>query len=190
MGRGAFAGPLVTAGVILKPIENSNPEATTHLFSLQINDSKLVSEKKRKEIKEAVSDFVLFSTVQFVPIEIINKQGIGFANKMGFNLIAQAIQNNFKNHSVYFLTDAFKIPEVPDSKQKNIIRGDSSSISIALASIFAKIARDEYMKTLGLEVQEYGFEKHKGYGTLFHRQMIQKYGASTHHRTDFIERYV
>ncbi len=186
VGRGAFAGPLVAAGVVLKPAANF----LNDLLSLGINDSKLLSEKKRHEILENSKDFILFSHVEFIPIEVINKQGIGVANKMGFLNVSHAIQNFAKNVSMFFLTDAFKIPEIPQAKQKNIIRGDSTSISIALASIIAKVERDEYMKKLGNEFTSYGFEKHKGYGTSYHREMILKHGASVHHRTDFISAYI
>lgn len=188
VGRGAFAGPLVAAGLVLQPIKDL--DKISKLLSLKINDSKLLSEKKRREVLENAKDFILFSHVEFIPIEVINKEGIGFANKMGFLNVAHAIQNLAKNASMFFLTDAFKIPHVPQDKQKNIIRGDSTSISIALASILAKTERDNYMKKLADEFSLYGFEKHKGYGTLHHREMILKYGASIHHRTDFIASYI
>lgn len=188
VGRGAFAGPLVAAGLILKPTQDLGK--ISELLSLRINDSKLLSEKKRHEVLQNSQDFILFSHVEFIPIETINKEGIGFANKMAFTNVARAIQDFAKNASLFFLTDAFRIPDIPQDKQKNIIRGDSTSVSIALASILAKTKRDNYMKDLANKFNVYGFEKHKGYGTSYHREMILKHGASIHHRTDFIANYI
>ncbi|MGE5042097.1 MAG: ribonuclease HII [Candidatus Levyibacteriota bacterium] len=184
VGRGCFAGPLVVGAVVLKPINHSDYSA---ILSLGIQDSKLLSPKKRKKIKEAAQPFILFQTVEFIPVEAINKQGLGYANKLGFQLAAKKILKMDKR--VFFLTDAFKIPEIEISKQKNIIRGDSTSVSIALASILAKLERDSYMEKLSLEFPDYGFEKHKGYGTLFHRKAINTYGLSPHHRTEFCKKY-
>lgn len=191
VGRGSFAGPLVAAGVILKPITDSS--TLKYLFSFKINDSKLVTKRNREMIAKCVQELILFSTVQYISTDIINDLGIGTANKMAFQRVADDILSKVqspKTNGIIFLTDAFKIPEVSVDKQKNIIRGDSTSVSIALASIIAKVNRDTYMEKLGLEFPQYAFEKHKGYGTPLHRQMIKLHGASPHHRTEFIKNYI
>ena len=93
---------------------------------------------------------------------------------------------NFIN--VHCLIDAFKIPSI--SRQTAIIHGDRLSVSIAAASILAKVERDKLMSNLALEFPNYGFEAHKGYGTLFHRNALKKFGPSIHHRTKFISKYI
>lgn len=174
----------MVGAVVLKPIRGIAKE----LIELGIQDSKLLSPKRRKEISEASQKFILYKAIQFIPVDLINNKSMGYANKLGFQLAAQEILKNDRN--VFFLTDAFKIPEVESNLQKNIIRGDSTSISIALASILAKLERDAYMKQLSAEFPDYGFERHKGYGTAMHRSMIKKYGVCPHHRTDFVKHYI
>jgi ribonuclease HII len=186
VGRGSFAGPLVAAGVILKPIDYSDYSAISTILSAGINDSKLLSPSKRAEVVKNVQDYILFSTVQYVSVLEINKFGIGKVNKLAFSKVAQSI----RQREVFFLTDFFPIPKIPKSKQKNIVSGDQISISIALASIIAKLERDKYMEELSTEFPEYGFQKHKGYGTRLHRTSISEYGLCEIHRTEFVKNYV
>ncbi len=104
-----------------------------------------------------------------------------------------------KSLKLYALVDGFEIPDKMFSpavakamagKQKGIIRGDSRSISIAAASIIAKVERDKVMTDLSAKYPEYGFEAHKGYGTLNHRNALKEFGPSFSHRTQFIARYI
>lgn len=186
VGRGSFAGPLVAAGVILKP--NLSQKHITRLLSLGINDSKLLSTAKRKEVIKSVQEFMLGLSIQFISVDLINEKGIGFANKIAFKKVAHELLSTHPN--LHFLTDCFPIPEISNDNQTNIIRGDQTSISIALASIIAKVQRDTYMENLSAEFPEYGFEKHKGYGTKLHREIIQNRGLSSAHRTDFCRNYL
>lgn len=191
VGRGSFAGPLVVAGVILHPI--TDPSTLKFLLSFGINDSKLISAKKRKMLKNITQEYILYTSIQSIDVDIINEKGIGKANKLGFQRVAQDLIISAKSLSrleLFFLTDAFQIPEVDTTRQKNIIRGDSTSITIALSSILAKIQRDTYMEELGITFPQYGFEKHKGYGTKFHREKIKELGACMHHRTEFVKHYI
>lgn len=187
VGRGCFAGPLVIGAVILKP--TSDPKVIKKLLSLGINDSKLLSPKKRKLIYTLSKEFIDYSLVQFISVEEINAIGIGDANKKGFNDIAYNVLE-FKKRDIFFLTDAFKISEIAPIQQQNIIRGDSVSVSIALASIIAKVERDSFMENLAKDHPSYGFEKHKGYGTLYHRKKLQELGPSIYHRDQFIRNYI
>lgn len=186
VGRGSFAGPLVIGGVILKPVTHKFD--IKELLSLGINDSKLLSSNKRALILKLAQEYILYSCYQYISVELINEKGIGEANKRGFQTISELVSQKTKD--VFFLTDAFTIPGVSSSKQKNIIRGDATSISIALASIVAKEERDRYMKELALTFPSYGFEKHKGYGTKFHRTSLKEYGPCAHHRNEFIKNYI
>lgn len=190
VGRGAFAGPLTAAGIILKPINHSDYATISALLSLGINDSKLIKSATRKEIIKSAQKYILTSVVESISVEQINELGIGIVNKMAFSNIAKKLKNRAKNNDIFFLTDCFPIPEVPESCQKNIIHGDQISISIALASIIAKVHRDTYMEGLSVKFPEYGFEKHKGYGTKFHRDIIKTSGITPHHRSKFVARYV
>ncbi len=188
VGRGCFAGPLVSAGVILKPVKDLSLQK--YILSFGINDSKLVSIKKRKMLKEVTQEFILFSTIKYISVDIINEKNIGSANKLAFNMVAQETLDFARDQNIVFLTDAFKITSVPQELQKNIIRGDKTSISIALASILAKVERDTFMENLSIEFPGYGFEKHKGYGTKLHRELLKTKGASIHHRTEFVKHYI
>lgn len=188
VGRGSFAGPLVAAGVILKP--NLSKKEITNLLSFGINDSKLVKTAKRKEVIKCVQEYILFSTIQHISVSIINAQGVGFANKLAFSEVAKSMNHELRTENIFFLTDCFPILEVESSSQNNIIRGDQISISIALASILAKVERDTYMEKLSSDFPDYGFHLHKGYGTKLHREKLQIYGSSLHHRSKFIARYI
>lgn len=190
VGRGSFAGPLVVGAVILKPITHKFD--LKELLSLGINDSKLLSPRKRSLILKCAQEYVLRSLYQYISVDIINEKGIGEANNMGFEQVAQAIlfQGRTLEKNIFFLTDAFTIPGIDTTRQKNIIRGDATSISIALASIIAKVERDSYMEKLSLDFPFYNFAKHKGYGTKYHRAMIKEHGPCVQHRTDFIKNYI
>lgn len=203
VGRGAFAGPLVVGAVILKPIQQFNNSAIKQLYSIGINDSKLLTSDRRKLILKLAQEFILYSQLQYISCDKINEKGVGFANKLGFELVAKKIslkgrtfgknaksdtpkRSDLKERKIFFLSDAFKIPKVSLDVQKNIVRGDTLSISIALASILAKVTRDSYMEKLSVKFPSYGFERNKGYGTLFHRESIKTQGPNIHHRTAFI----
>lgn len=182
VGRGAFAGPVAVGGVIF----NSNLASNKDFLSLGINDSKKLTPKKRESLAKIISSISSFSHISFISVTTINEIGIGKATMLAMQEVAQVLSQKIKNP--FLLIDAFEIPKF--NHQKGIIRGDSLSISIASASIIAKVARDKFMIELGEEVKDYGFEKHKGYGTAFHRNAIKTYGASSHHRTAFCRNYI
>jgi len=176
VGRGCFAGPVVTASVIFPPFTVfSDP------FFAFINDSKKVTEKRRVLLAEKIKEVALSISVSESPVERINTQGIAKATQESF-------LQTLKIHTIspdFVLVDAFEVHGFEKIKQKPLIHGDSLSISIAAASIVAKVYRDNLMKKLSLTVPEYGFDIHKGYGTLLHRENIKKFGLSKHHRTSF-----
>lgn len=188
VGRGSFAGPLVVCATALKPIEKSSE--VKKLLSLGINDSKLVSGKNRELIYNLAQEFMLFSSLHYISVDIINEKKMGFANKKGFELAAKSVSQKLKNDKIFFLTDYFKIPRINNDRQKNIVRGDSISLSIALASILAKVERDRFMTEIAKVYKLYGFEKNKGYGTFFHRSSLKQYGPSPIHRAEFIRNHI
>lgn len=178
VGRGAFAGS-VGVGAVMFP-QNLKPKDKKYLLSLGINDSKKLSPKKRSELSYVLKQLCTYE-LAFIDVLTINKIGIGKATTLGMQKVAEKISKNTLNP--YLLIDAFKIPGFDN--QQGIIRGDCLSISIAAASIIAKVERDALMVGLSLQYKKYGFERNKGYGTKFHRDNIYKFGLSNQHRTVF-----
>lgn len=172
VGRGCLAGPLVAGAVIFQadtiPIQG-------------IADSKLLTPIKRKDLESKIKNSALNWAIAEVSPDIIDKRGIVAATQFAFY---QAVKK-LKQKCDFFLIDAFPLKFIPISKQKAIISGDKISASIAAASIIAKVYRDSLMEKLHWDFPSYGFDKHKGYGTLFHRQMIKKFGLSSIHRKSF-----
>lgn len=166
-GRGPLAGPMVVAGVVL-PIGYSHSE---------INDSKQLSEKKRNSLFSLIMRDALEVIIIFVDEKTIDRENVYQAAKQAMTKIAeQSISNSI-------LTDAMPIE---CAKQvQSIIKGDSKSISIAAASIIAKVVRDTKMRHLDQQYPLYGFAKHKGYGTKEHIRAIAMYGILTIHRQSF-----
>lgn len=176
VGRGAFAGPVVAAAVIFPPKIKFNDQLLS-----EINDSKLVPAKKRILLSDAIKNEALCYSIAEVGLDIINEKGIGKAAKIAFQ---QAI-DGLCHAPEYCLIDAFTLDSFTHHKQKAIIKGDRISISIAAASIIAKVYRDTLMEEYHAHYKEYNFLENKGYGTSFHREMIGKYGLSPLHRTSF-----
>jgi len=175
VGRGAFAGPLVAAAVILP----------TNFKANGIIDSKLLSAQKREELSKYIIENAINYYVSEISVEYINEHGIGKANNTAF---LDCI-NNFINID-HILVDGFKIKDFEDNKQTAIVHGDSISVSIAAASIIAKVYRDNLMVNFHNKYPEYNFLENKGYGTKLHREAIRKQGLSKIHRTSFkLEKY-
>lgn len=172
VGRGCFAGPLVAAAVILPP---------EFLDKDEVNDSKLLSPKKRLDLSVKIKDQAVCYSLAEVSVEIINKIGIAEATQYAFY---QAV-NDLKKSPDYILIDAFYIKRIDKNKQKPIVHGDRKSISIAAASIIAKVYRDGLMQEFALQYPLYDFSTNKGYGTDKHREAIKSFGLSDLHRKCF-----
>lgn len=185
VGRGAFAGPVGIGGVVFPPSLSESEKQK--LLSLGINDSKKLSPKKREYLSEIIKEECLSYNISFINVETINRIGIGKATYMGMQQVTKSINYKLRTTNLYLLIDAFEIPGL-NLPQKGIIRGDSLSISIAAASIIAKVERDRLMEQLSAKFPNYGFEKHKGYGTQFHRNEIKKHGMTKQHRVVFCEK--
>jgi ribonuclease HII len=170
VGRGAFAGPLVAASVILPKNFRING----------IRDSKLLTPSKRELLSNYIIENALFYSISEIDVNFINKFGVGKATHKAFlNSI-----NSLKEKCDFVLVDGFRIKNYKEN-QKAIIHGDLLSVSIAAASIIAKVYRDNLMRNLHLQYLEYNFLENKGYGTKFHREALKKYGLSDIHRTSF-----
>ncbi|MEI4768595.1 ribonuclease HII [Psychrobacillus sp. FJAT-51614] len=169
-GRGPLAGPVVTAAVVLK-------RNTDDLIGL--NDSKQLSKKKRNELATKIKNNALSYSIHFQSVEKIDELNIYEATKQS---MTESVLSLKESPSIV-LVDAMKLPI--DMETHSIIKGDAMSLSIAAASILAKTARDNYMDQLHEQFPQYLFNKHAGYGTKQHVELIYKYGPTIHHRKTF-----
>ena len=184
VGRGAFAGPVVTAAVIFPKTVLVNP----HPFIKEINDSKLLLPKKRDELAGFIQSASLVSAISSVSVGVINKIGILKASYVSFREVIKDACEQIGSEKRYVLCDGFLIPHVRKigkSKQKAIIKGDRKSVSIAAASIIAKVYRDSLMIKYHKKFNAYNFYDNKGYGTKEHRESIRQFGLTRLHRTSF-----
>lgn len=169
VGRGPLAGPVVTAAVILP----------ADFYLPGLNDSKKLSEQKREEYFEIIQASATAIGVGMIHVDEIDRINIFEATKKAMKaaIIDLNVQPDF------LLIDAVKL-NTPYPHEA-IIKGDGKSISIAAASIIAKVTRDRLMSDIGEEYPEYGFAKHMGYGTKEHLAAIQKFGITPYHRKSF-----
>lgn len=174
-GRGPLAGPVVAGAVIL-------PKDAEILY---LNDSKKLSEKKREELYGEITEKALAWAVGYASPARIDEINILQAT---YEAMREAIQGLSVKPQI-LLNDAVRIPKV-DIPQVPIIKGDAKSVSIAAASILAKVTRDRLMKEYDKVMPEYGFAGHKGYGSGAHIEAIQKYGPSPIHRKTFITHFI
>ncbi|MBO5551968.1 MAG: ribonuclease HII [Lachnospiraceae bacterium] len=171
VGRGPFAGPVVAAAVIL-------PKDHEIYY---LNDSKLLSETRRKELSELIKREAVCYAIGQVEAERIDEINILQAT---YEAMREAIKKLDKKPDI-LLNDAVTIPGV-DIRQVPIIKGDAKSASIAAASIIAKVFRDELMVRYAEQYPEYNFASNKGYGSQEHRDAIARYGMCPIHRRSFI----
>ena len=174
-GRGPLAGPVVAAAVILNPDDPIR----------YVNDSKQLSEKRREELFEEIMSRAVSVGIGIESPETIDEINILQAD---YAAMRKAI-SELQPAPQIILNDAVTIPEVK-LHQVPIIKGDAKSLSIAAASIIAKVTRDRMMYDLDTLYPEYGFAKHKGYGTAEHIAAIRKYGPCPVHRLSFIGNFI
>ena len=175
VGRGPLAGPVVAGAVIL-------PKDCDILY---LNDSKQLSEKKREELYALIMEKALATGLGVVSPERIDEINILQAT---YEAMRQAI-GKLKCQPRLLLNDAVTIPGV-SIKQVPIIKGDAKSISIAAASIIAKVTRDRMMVEYDRTYPQYGFASNKGYGAKAHIEAIKKFGPTPIHRRSFIGNFV
>lgn len=184
VGRGCFAGPVVAGCVVF----DRNTIATFKGGSLQgINDSKKLGAKRREVADKWIRKNAEAYGIGQASASQINRLGIKKATEVAFR---KAIKN-CEVQIDYLLIDAFYIPYVKGLRRRNqkaIIKGDTKSLSIAAASIIAKVHRDKLMTNLSekRKYKKYKWDKNKGYGTKEHQKMIRKYGISNLHRTKYV----
>ncbi|MCK8816552.1 ribonuclease HII [Natroniella sulfidigena] len=169
-GRGPLAGPVVAAAVIL-------PEDT---LILGVDDSKKLSEKKREELFAVIQEKALGIGVGIVDSQTIDRINILQAT---YQAMREAVAD-LEQVPDYLLIDAEHLPET-DLAQAAITEGDSNSVSIAAASIIAKVTRDRILVDYDQQFPEYNLAQHKGYGTQKHIQALREHGPTPIHRTSF-----
>ncbi|RDU22930.1 ribonuclease HII [Anaerosacchariphilus polymeriproducens] len=175
VGRGPLAGPVVAGAVIL-------PSDCEILY---LNDSKKLSEKKREELYDIIMKDAVSVGIGYVSPQRIDEINILQAT---YEAMREAIQKLEKRPDI-LLNDAVTIPKV-NIKQVPIIKGDAKSVSIAAASIVAKVTRDRLMEEYHKILPEYGFDSNKGYGSSQHIEALKKFGPSPIHRETFIKNFV
>lgn len=186
-GRGPLCGPVVTACVVL-------PENETILW---LNDSKKLSEKKREELFPEIMEKALAYGIGMSSPERIDQINILNATleamKDAYHLCAAMLEERIgaeAHGSHLILVDGNKrIPGISE-EQKTVVSGDAKCPSISAASILAKVTRDHLLEEYDKEWPEFGFSRHKGYGTKEHIEALKKYGPLPIHRTSFIGKFV
>ncbi|MBQ7740139.1 MAG: ribonuclease HII [Eubacterium sp.] len=171
-GRGPLAGPVYAAAVIL-------PEG--HIIE-GVNDSKKISEKKRELLFDKIKEEALYYSIASASEKEIDELNILNATYLAMKRAVEGLEIK----ADYAMIDGNRMPPL-DIDGETIIKGDAKSASIAAASILAKVSRDRYMLKMAEIYPEYQFEKHKGYGTKLHYEMLDKYGESPIHRKTFLK---
>ena len=171
-GRGPLAGPVCAAAVIL-------PD--NHIIE-GVNDSKKLSEKKREALYDVIKDEALAYSIAFADEKEIDEINILQATYLAMKRAVDELEIK----ADYALIDGNRMPPL-DIDGETVVKGDAKSESIAAASILAKVTRDRYMLEMAEKYPQYQFEKHKGYGTKLHYEMLDKYGESEIHRKSFLK---
>ena len=174
-GRGPLCGPVVAGAVILKEDE----------VIIGINDSKKISEKKREKLFDEINEKAIAVSVGIVWQDEIDEINILNATKKAMKMAVE----NLKIKPDYCLIDGNQKVNL-DINYETVIKGDMLSESIAAASIIAKVTRDRMLIEDDKKYPEYGFAKHKGYGTKAHIEAIKKYGLCDLHRKTFCKKFV
>lgn len=170
-GRGPLAGPVVAAAVIL-PAGYELPG---------LNDSKKLTAKKREALYEALmADKTVQKCIAQATVEEIDELNILRATHLAMRRAAEGLPGGVD----FCLIDGLPVPGFP-LPSRSIVKGDARCLSIAAASILAKVWRDHYMQELHRQFPVYGFDRHAGYGTKAHMQAIREHGATIHHRRTF-----
>lgn len=170
-GRGPLAGPVCAAAVIL-------PENT---IIEEVNDSKKLSEKKREALFDVIKEQALSYSIAFASVEEIEEMNILNATMLAMKRAVEGLDVK----ADYAMIDGNRLPNL-DIDSEFIIKGDAKSMSIACASILAKVSRDRLLYKYAEEFPEYSFDKHKGYGTKVHVEALKKYGPCKYHRLSFL----
>lgn len=174
VGRGPLAGPIVACAVVLDLYDLEN-------IILEINDSKVLSEKKREELSSIIKTKALSYSISELSNKDIDSKGIAYCN----NQVFIDACNGLKVNPELVLSDGYLIKNF-NIDNKFVVKGDKKSASIACASIVAKVYRDNLMKKYNIEYPNYDFDKNVGYGTKTHIDALKSKGITSIHRKTFL----
>ena len=172
-GRGPLAGPVCAAAVIL-------PSDT---IIEGVNDSKKLSEKKREMLFDIIKEQALSYCIAFATVEEIEEYNILNATMLAMKRAVEGLEIK----ADYAMIDGNRLPPL-DIAGECIVKGDAKSMSIACASILAKVSRDRLLYEYAKEYPQYHFDKHKGYGTKLHTQALKEFGLCPYHRVSFLKK--
>ncbi len=175
VGRGCWAGPVLAAAVVLPQAVLERPELLAGA-----DDSKALTALQRERLAERILALADGWAIGAIPAHVIDTHGILPATRLAM----QVALLRLPQPADALLIDAVRIADWP-CPQRSLIKGDARCLSIAAASIIAKVARDRLMAALGCRWPTYGFERHKGYGTAVHARALRAYGPSEQHRRSF-----
>ena len=184
VGRGPLAGPVSVCSVIMSKETYTKMKRSRKFQGL--HNSKALSEKQREEWSQKIHQWKREGLLNFsyasLPAKQIDKKGIAVAIRA---CLSRTLKNLKVKTSDQILLDGSLFAPQQFVNQKTIIKGDEKESIISLASIVAKVRRDNFIKKISSKYPEYGLEQHKGYGTLHHRKAIKKHGMSELHRKSF-----
>ena len=172
-GRGPLCGPVCCAAVILKD----------DFCCEEINDSKKISEKNREKLFDVIIENCISYSVVFVDAQTIDKINILNASLLGMK---QAVKELSLTPDLV-IVDGNKVPPEMETATRAVVKGDAKSMSIAAASILAKVSRDRYMQQLHEQYPQYRLDKHKGYPTKLHYELLAEYGIQDFYRKTFLK---
>ena len=172
-GRGPLAGPACAAAVILPP----------NTIIDGVNDSKKLTEKKRETLFDVIKETAVSYCIAYASVEEIESINILNATMLAMKRAVEGLEVK----ADYAMIDGNKMPPL-DIDGETIVKGDAKSMSIACASILAKVSRDRLLYEYAKEYPQYQFDKHKGYGTVAHREAILEYGPCPYHRMSFLKK--
>ena len=175
-GRGPLCGPVCAAAVVLPP----------ELEIEGLNDSKKLSEKKREQLFSVICENAVAYGVGFASVEEIEELNILNATYLAMKRAYEAAGMD----ADLVLVDGNRLPPDIPAKMRYVIKGDALSASIAAASILAKVSRDRVLYELDAQYPQYGFAKHKGYGTAAHYDALREFGVSPVHRRSFLKKFL
>lgn len=182
VGRGPLAGPVVAAAVVLPK----------DFDVLGINDSKKVTEKKREELFPIIKEKAVAYGIGIADEKIIDEINILEATKLAMKIaieeLNKSLEEKFQHGIEHILIDALTLEDI-DIPQTGIVKGDAKSVSIASASILAKVTRDHMMIEYGEKYPGYAFESNKGYGTKAHYEGLENKGVCPIHRMSFLKKF-
>jgi len=175
-GRGPLAGPVSAGAVVIDENTQLHP---------YVRDSKKMSKKQREEVFEYIKENCIAYGVCMIGPSVIDTLGIQTAVQMAMEGALKQVEEKLGKKADYLIVDGVNVATITGYHMEKIKGGDIKHYSISAGSILAKVTRDRYMREVSLKYPEYCFEKHVGYGTKLHMDMLQRYGPCPIHRKSF-----